>query len=77
MDTFGEAHIYSSRNGNWRETKKPDIKNVVYGGIAGTIVMTMMMFVAPVMTGMSMDIAAMLGGMLEAIAGGGETAAHA
>ena len=39
--------------------------------------MTMMMFVAPMMAGMPMDIAAMLGGMLGAIAGGGETAAHA
>lgn len=44
---------------------KPEIKNAVFGGIAGTIVMTlMMMFVAPMMTGMPMDIAAMLGGML-------------
>jgi len=44
---------------------KPEIKNAVFGGIAGTIVMTlMMMFVAPMMTGMPMDIAEMLGGML-------------
>ena len=44
---------------------KPEIKNAVFGGIAGTIVMTlMMMFIAPMMTGMPMDIAAMLGGML-------------
>jgi hypothetical protein len=44
---------------------KPEIKNAVFGGIAGTIVMTMMMmYVAPMMTGMPMEIAAMLGGML-------------
>lgn len=37
----------------------------VVGGLAGTLVMTAMMyFVAPIMTGMSMDIAAMLGSML-------------
>jgi len=44
---------------------KPEITKAALGGIAGTIVMTMMMmFVAPMMTGMPMDIAAMLGGML-------------
>ncbi len=44
---------------------KPEIKNAVYGGVAGTIVMTlMMMFIAPMLTGMPMDIAALLGGML-------------
>jgi len=44
---------------------KPEIKNAVIGGIAGTIVMTlMMMYVAPMLTGQPMDIAAMLGGML-------------
>ena len=44
---------------------KPEIKMAVIGGVAGTLVMTMMMmFVAPMMTGMPMDIAAMLGGML-------------
>ena len=44
---------------------KPEIKNTVLGGLAGTIVMTlMMMFVAPMLTGMPMDIAAMLGAML-------------
>jgi len=44
---------------------KPEIGKAIMGGVAGTIVMTMMMmFVAPMMTGMPMDIAAMLGGML-------------
>ena len=44
---------------------KPDLKKAVFGGVAGTLVMTlMMMFVAPMMTGMPMDIAEMLGGML-------------
>ena len=44
---------------------KPEIKNAVIGGTAGTIVMTlMMMYVAPMLTGMPMDIAAMLGSML-------------
>lgn len=44
---------------------KPEIKKAVFGGIAGTFVMTlMMMYVAPMLTGMPMDIAAMLGGMI-------------
>jgi len=44
---------------------KPDLKKAVYGGVAGTIAMTMMaLWVAPLMTGMPMDIAAMLGGMV-------------
>ncbi len=44
---------------------RPDIKNALYGGIAGTLVMTlMMMFIAPTLTGQPMDIAALLGGML-------------
>ena len=44
---------------------KPEFKNAVIGGLAGTVVMTlMMMFVAPMLTGMPMDIAAMLGSML-------------
>ena len=44
---------------------KPDITKAVLGGVVATIIMTlMMMFVAPMMTGMPMDIAAMLGGML-------------
>ncbi len=44
---------------------KPEIKMAVIGGVAGTVVMTMMMmFMAPMMTGMPMDIAAMMGNML-------------
>ena len=44
---------------------KPELKNAVIGGIAGTVVMTlMMMYVAPMLTGHPMDIAAMLGSML-------------
>ncbi len=44
---------------------KPTHKNAILGGVAGTIVMTlMMMYVAPMLTGMPMDIAAMLSGML-------------
>ena len=44
---------------------KPEMKTAFIGGLAGTVVMTMMMmFVAPMMTGMPMDIAAMLGNML-------------
>jgi len=44
---------------------KPELIKSIYGGIAGTIVMTlMMMFVAPMLTGMPMDIAAMLGTMV-------------
>jgi len=47
---------------------KPELTKAVYGGIAGTILMTMMaLFVAPMMTGMPMDIAAMLGGMVGGI----------
>jgi len=42
-----------------------NLKNAILGGIAGTVVMTaMMMYVAPMLTGMPMDIAAMLSGML-------------
>lgn len=42
-----------------------DIKKAVLGGVVATIVMTLMaMYVAPMMTGMPMDIAAMLAGML-------------
>ena len=42
-----------------------NLKNAVLGGLAGTVVMTlMMMYFAPMMTGMPMDIAAMLSGML-------------
>ena len=44
---------------------RPNLKKAVLGGVAGTIVMTMMaMFVAPMMAGMPMDIAALLAGML-------------
>ncbi len=44
---------------------KPEIKMAVIGGAAGTVLMTMMMmFMAPMMTGMPMDIAAMMGNML-------------
>lgn len=44
---------------------KPDIKKAVLGGIVGTVVMTMMMkFVAPMMIGQPMDIAALIGGMM-------------
>ena len=46
---------------------RPDTKNAILGGIAATIVMTLMaMFVAPMMTGMPMDIAAMIAGMMGA-----------
>ena len=42
-----------------------NLKNAVIGGAAGTVVMTAMtLYVAPMMTGMPMDIAAMLSGML-------------
>ena len=44
---------------------RPDLKNAVLGGVAATIVMTLMaMYVAPMMTGMPMDIAALIAGML-------------
>ena len=44
---------------------KQEIKKAVYGGIVGTVVMTAMtMYIAPLMTGMPMDIAEMLGGMI-------------
>ena len=44
---------------------QPDIKKAILGGIAGTIIMTLMMhFVAPMMTGQPMDIAALIGGMM-------------
>ncbi len=44
---------------------KPEIQMAALGGLAGTIVMTMMMmFIAPMLTGMPMDIAALIGGML-------------
>jgi len=44
---------------------KPEIKTAVYGGIAGTIVMTpMMIWIAPILTGFPMDIAALVGDMM-------------
>ena len=44
---------------------KPDLKKAVLGGVAGTIVMTLMMeFVAPMLVGRPMDIAALIGGMM-------------
>jgi len=44
---------------------KPEIQMAALGGLAGTVVMTMMMmFIAPMITGMPMDIAALIGGML-------------
>lgn len=43
----------------------PKLARAIAGGFVGTAVMTMMMyFVAPIMMGMEMDIAAMLGSML-------------
>lgn len=44
---------------------KKNLKLAILGGMAGTAAMTMMMyFVAPMMLGKPMDIAAMLGGMM-------------
>ena len=44
---------------------KPNVGKAILGGLVGTAVMTMMMyFVAPMMTGQKMDIAAMLGSMM-------------
>ena len=44
---------------------KPNPMKVVAGGLAGTVLMTFMMyFIAPMMLGHPMDIAAMLGGMM-------------
>lgn len=44
---------------------KPNIMRAMLGGLLGTVVMTMMMyFVAPMMLGRPMDIAAMLGRMM-------------
>lgn len=43
----------------------PNIIKAILGGIAGTLMMSLMMrFVAPMMVGQSMDIAAMLGNMM-------------
>ncbi len=44
---------------------RPNIGKTILGGFVGTVVMTLMMyFVAPMMLGRPMDVAAMLGGML-------------
>jgi len=44
---------------------KPENSKAIMGGLIGTFIMTlMMMYLAPMMTGAPMDIAAMLGGML-------------
>ncbi len=44
---------------------RPDTRNAVMGGIAATLAMTLMaIYVAPIMTGMPMDIAALIAGML-------------
>jgi len=42
----------------------PNIGKTIGGGFVGTLVMTMLMYVAAPMMGLNMDIAAMLGGML-------------
>lgn len=42
----------------------PSIGKTVGGGLAGTLAMTMMMYVVAPMMGLNMDVAAMLGGML-------------
>ena len=51
---------------------KPELTKAILGGVAGTLVMTMMMLVAPMMTGMPMDIAGFLmsniGGMMAVMA---------
>ena len=47
---------------------KPNLMRAIAGGLAGTIVMTLMMrFVAPMMLGHPMDIAGMLGNMMGGI----------
>ncbi|MBI4610022.1 MAG: hypothetical protein HY726_13555 [Candidatus Rokubacteria bacterium] len=44
---------------------RPNPAKAILGGVVGTVVMTLMMyFVAPMMLGRPMDVAAMLGGML-------------
>jgi len=44
---------------------RPNLGRTILGGFAGTVVMTAMMyFVAPMMLGRPMDVAASLGGML-------------
>jgi hypothetical protein len=44
---------------------KPNLIKAILGGLAGTVMMTMMMrFVAPLMLGHPMDVAGMLAGMM-------------
>lgn len=42
----------------------PNIGKTLIGGFAGTLLMTIMMYVTAPMMGLNMDVAAMLGGML-------------
>jgi hypothetical protein len=44
---------------------RPHLKRIIFGGMAGTALMTLMMrFLAPMMIGHPMDIAALLGNMM-------------
>ena len=43
---------------------KPNIGKCIGGGLAGTVVMTLMMYFVSPMMGVKMDVAAMLGGMM-------------
>jgi hypothetical protein len=59
-----QSHISEVTNGRGIEMK-PNIGRVILGGLAGTIVLTTLMYIAVPMMGMpKMDIAAMLGSML-------------
>ncbi len=50
---------------NQLKSMKPQVTKAVVGGLVGTVVMTLMMyFVAPKMTGRTMDIASELGQMM-------------
>lgn len=42
----------------------PTLRSAILGGVAGTAVMTAMMFIVAPMMGLNMDIAAMLGSMM-------------
>ncbi len=44
--------------------EKPNVGRAILGGFVGTLVMTMIMYAAPMMSMPKMDIAAMLGSML-------------
>lgn len=44
---------------------RPNVTRLVLGGFAGTLVMTVMMYAVAPMMGVRMDIAAMLGSMLD------------